>query len=113
MYSFTVNDTKARMEKACGLYSNITKTAGESGTIWEMYANFWNNRHKVTVIQTADGAYRYSTDNGNFECTIEGDKISLTAGEYFGRKCRSERTLKKFEATSMLLFSLVKCGKLR
>ena len=113
MLSFKHIYNAEKAKAVCNMYTDITKTYdGDAGKIWTMTAHFWNNNHEVKVIQSADGNYKYSVREGNFECGFNGDQITIFKGEYYGRKCKAERSLKKFENVAMMLYALVKCGKL-
>ena len=106
------NEEKAK--SVCKMYSDITKTHDdEDGKVWTMTASFWNNSHKVEVKQTPDGDYTYSIDEGNFTCRFDGDQITIKEGFYNGRKCKADSTLRNFENLSMILYALVKRGKLK
>ena len=97
MLSFKHIYNAEKAKAVCNMYTDITKTYdGDAGKIWTMTAHFWNNNHEVKVIQSADGNYKYSKFKG----------------EYNGRKCKADSSLKKFENISMMLYALVKCGKL-
>lgn len=111
--TFSYHYNELVLERACAMYSDIVKTdEWEKGNRWQMTAHFWNNTHEVELTKTFDDWYLYSNKDGNFICRFDGDDITIKEGEYHGRKCKADKTLKKFSNTAMLLFSLVKSGKL-
>ena len=113
MLSFKHLYNVEKAKAVCDMYTDITKTYdGDAGKIWTMTAHFWNNIHNVEVIQSADGNYKYFVKEGNFECGFDGDQITIFKGEYNGKKCKAERSLNKFVNVAMMLYALVKCGKL-
>ena len=113
MLSFKHIYNAEKAKAVCNMYTDIEKTFDrDGGKIWIMTAHFWNNTHKVKVIQVASGDYQYKIDEGNFVCSFDGDQITIKEGVYNGRKCKAERSLKQFESVAMMLYALVKCGKL-
>ena len=113
MYTFTFNADKQAMERACTEFENIKIVEKNDCKVTWTITNKNATRPNAILDYYSDGTYIYNCFDGMFGCSFSDNKITITGGEYMGRKRTSESWLKVFAQAAMRIYALEKCGYLK
>ena len=113
MYTFSFNANKQAMQRACEEFENIERVEhNDCKATWTL-ENKYATQKCVIIDLYADGTYFCKCADGMFTCYFRNSKITITDGEYMGRKCKAESRLKVFTQAAMRIYALEKCGYLK
>lgn len=113
MYTFSFNANKQALQRACAEFENIKRVEhNDCKTTWTL-DNKYATRKSAVIDLYADGTYIFNCYDGMFGCYFNDNRITITGGEYMGRKCKAESRLKVFTQAAMRIYALEKCGYLK
>lgn len=110
--TFTFNTTKEMIEKVANEFVDIKCVAdNDICKAWTM-VNCAVTCGDTHITKYHDGVYRFSCNDGKYLCYFDGNKITITEGEYMGRKRKADKMLKVFTQSAMRVWCLVNAGKI-
>lgn len=111
MLVFPFKYTEEQLERACNEFSEIQMVANnEVCKGWDMKCG-----HSTLNVTNYGDFYRVGDCYGkhilrSFNCSFDGNKITIYSAEENGRKLKAEKFLQKYAQCAMRIYALVRCG---